>query len=151
MNAPQDECDVREALARWPARCDWLVQFLGGVVAAVGVIIQVIGLALGLFGDDAIRAISLVDMGFWVAGVGGAGIAYGFQVDAGGSVRYPGGPLQYDPPARRWPALLWAIVPIPLWGVLSLPLGLLLCGTLAISGSVYLVCLVWQRSSTPTE
>src|SRR5215475_14260018 len=119
-------------MAGWRARLDWWVKAVGVLVLNGGLAAQVAGLVFAFRLDDPITGVALLVHGFWVAGLGGAGLVYGALVDAGGSVRYPGGPWTYTPPERRWPAALWAVAGIPLWAVLSLPLGLLLSGLLVV-------------------
>jgi hypothetical protein len=144
-----ENTEYPDALRRWPARIDLGVQFVGAAVASLAAAAQLAGLVLGLSDGDPITGDRLFAAGFWVAGVGGAGVAYGLQVRAGGSVPHPGGPLTYMPPARRWPATLWAACGIPLWAVLSLPLAALLYGGLIVGipivGCVKLVGLVKAR------
>lgn len=131
-----EAADDPDALRRWPARADLAVQVAGGVGAAVGAAAQAAGLVLGLVLGDPIRGDRLLAAGLWMGGVGGAGLAYGLAVGAGGSVSHPGGPLTYTPPARRWPSAVWAVCGIPLWAGLSLPLSALLCGGLVVAGAV---------------
>jgi hypothetical protein len=138
---PTNDPDCLDALRRWPARADLAVQVAGGVVATLGAAAQAVGLALGLGAGNPVLGERLLTAGFWAGGIGGAGLVYGIGVGAGGSVSYPGGPLGYTPPARRWPSILWAACGIPLWAVLSLPLAVLLYGILAVGGLV--VGCVW--------
>jgi hypothetical protein len=92
----------------------------------VGLLMQVTGFFFAFASDNPILGDRLLNAGFCVAGLGGAGLVYGMQVGAGGSVPYPGGPWSYTPPERRWPTAVFAVAGTPLWGVLSLPLALLL-------------------------
>jgi hypothetical protein len=116
----------------WRARLDWIVMVVGAVIAHVSLFAQLAGFAFAFLFDDPITGDLLLDYGFWVAGLGGAGLVYGLAVDAGGSVAYPGGPLTYTPPKRRWPVALYALAGTPLWAGLSLPLGIMCYGVLLV-------------------
>lgn len=118
----------------WQARVDRCVMWLGTVVANVGVLAQFAGFALAFVLDDPISGYAWIQRGWWIAGLGGAGIVYGIKADAGGSVEYPGGPVTYHPPACRWPAAIGALIGVPMWGVLSFPIGIMLYGTLIVGG-----------------
>src|SRR5438874_40241 len=137
----------------WRAKLDWCLMMIGGVVASVGLFAQLAGFALAFLFGDPITGDLLLSRGFWVAGLGGAGLVYGMQVDAGGSVAYPGGPVTYTPSKRRRPAALFAVVGTPLWGVLSLPLGIIFYGVLLVGLCVMgCVCVLrrtakWPRTS----
>lgn len=94
-------------------KLDWCVVMVGGVAASTGLLAQVAGFALAFLFDDPITGDLLLDRGFWVAGLGGAGLVYGMLVGAS------------TPPKDRWLAALLAVGGTPLWGVLSLPLVLM--------------------------
>src|SRR5437588_2147142 len=96
----------------WRAKLDWCLMMVGGVVASVGLFAQLAGFALAFLFGDPITGDLLLSRGFWVAGLGGAGLVYGMQVDAGGSVAYPGGPVTYtpNPLASRKPARLHQVL-----------------------------------------
>jgi hypothetical protein len=126
-----------DALRTWRARLDLGVQFVGGTVAFLGGLAQLVGVVLGLGFDDPLTGEQWITAGFEAAMVGGAGLAYGLQVDAGGAVLYPGGPVTYSPPKRRWPAVVWSILLAPAWGVFSLPVSALLLGMLLLGGCVF--------------
>src|SRR4051812_6800115 len=86
------------------ARLDRWIRAAGVVVLHVGMVGQLAGFLFVFALGDPIFGDWLLNAGFWVAGWGGAGLVYGMQVDAGGSVPYPGGPWSYTQPERRWPA-----------------------------------------------
>lgn len=139
-----------EALAGWRARIDCWVRLAGILVANLGLAAQAGGFVLAYLLEDPISGYAWLERGFWLAGIGGAGMAYGAQVDAGGSVKVQCGPVTYEPPARRWPAALSAIFGIPIWAVLSLPIGILLYGILA-AGAVILGAIQLARLLRPTR
>lgn len=129
----------------WHSKLDQCVLFGGVVVAHVGLIAEVAGFALTFWLDDPIAGEKWLVRGFWIAGLGGAGLYYGIKVDAGGGPKYPGGPPTYEPPPRCWPHALIALGLTPLWAVLSLPLGVMVYGLLLIGGSLYGVVLLIGR------
>jgi hypothetical protein len=124
-------------MGAWRARLDLCVMLLGGIVAHVGLVAQVGGFVLAFLLGDPITGYRWLTHGFWIAGLGGAGMVYGMNVDAGTPGRYEGGRVTYERPARRWVAALWSIALTPLWGVLSLPLGLLFYTILIVGGLVF--------------
>lgn len=140
----------RDALTTWRARLDSSVKFAGILVVHAGLAAWAAGFALAYLGDDPIAGNAWLGRGFLLAGLGGAGLAYAVQVDAGGSVKQQGGTPTYEPPERRWPAALWALAGIPLWGVLSLPLGALLYGVL-VAGLLGIGCIKLVRLMRPTR
>jgi hypothetical protein len=79
------------ALRGWRARLDAIVQVGGVMIAHGGLVAQVAGLGLAFSGSDPIAGERWLARGFWLAGVGGAGIVYGAMRDAGGSPKHPGG------------------------------------------------------------
>jgi hypothetical protein len=117
-------------MAGWRDRLDWWAAMTGVLVANVGVFTQAAGFAVAFLFGDPITGYRLLMGGFWVAGLGGAGLAYAMLVDAGGSAEHPWGLVTYHPPGRRWPAALVAVLGTPFWAVLSLPVGILLYGVL---------------------
>jgi hypothetical protein len=119
-------------MAYWRRRLDWSVMTAGGIVAHAGVFTQAAGFAVAFLFGDPLTGYQLLMGGFWVAGLGGAGLAYGMTVEAGGSREHPWDPVTYHPPRRRWPAALLAVLGTPLWAVLSLPAGILLYGVLVV-------------------
>jgi hypothetical protein len=121
----------------WRGRIDTCVFGLGGLIATVGVFAQFAGFGFTYLGDDPISGELLLLRGFWIAGLGGAGLYYGVQVGAGGSVAYPGGPVTFEPSARRWSTALIAIGLIPIWSVLSLPLGIIFYTVLIVGGCAF--------------
>jgi hypothetical protein len=129
----------------WRAKLDQCIMAAGMIVASAGFLAQVAGFALTFLFDMPIEGEVWLVRGTWLAGFGGAGLYYGIKVDTGGSMRYPGGPVTYEPPARRWPIALIAIGLTPLWGVLSLPIGIMFYGVLLIAGPVYGVMWLVQR------
>jgi hypothetical protein len=140
----------RDSLTTWRAKLDWWVKVAGILVVNAGLAAQAAGFTLAFLGGDPIAGDAWLGRGFWLAGLGGAGLAYAIQVDAGGSVKQRGGTLTYEPPERRWPAALWSIVGTPVWAVLSLPLGILLYGILAV-GLLVFGCLGLVRLIRPTR
>ena len=127
-----------------PTKFDAVVSWLGFGVGNLGFLVQVAGLAITFVFDRPIIGYQCLTAGFWIAGLGGAGIAYGLQVDAGGSVKQQGGPWTYEPPKSRWPAAVWSIGLFPVWAVLSLPLGILIYGGLILGGVGYGIWGAWR-------
>lgn len=140
-----DGANEPDALHRWPARFDAVVQFVGGAVAFLGGLAQLVGVVVGLGFDEPVAGERWIASGLWAGMAGGAGLVYGLQVGAGGKVSYPGGPVTYTPPKRRWPAVLWSVVLAPAWGVLSLPLATLMSGLLLLGACVFGSVWVYKR------
>lgn len=139
------EANDADALRSWPARLDVGVKFVGGTIAAVGAAVQWAGLVVGLELGDPVTGEHLITIGLWAGMAGGAGLVYGLQLDAGGKVRYHGGPVTYTPPKRRRPAAVWSVALAPLWGVLSLPIGTLMFGLLLFGACVFGSGWVYKR------
>jgi hypothetical protein len=125
----------------WRERIDRWVMIAGGIVAHVGLVAQAGGFVLAFLLDDPIAGYLWLVRGFWIAGLGGAGLVYGGVVEA----LEPGAPAQ-----PRWAAAVFAAVGTPLWGVLCLPLGMMLLGILIVGGAtrggVRLVQMIRRRA-----
>src|SRR3954465_3897730 len=93
-----------EALRGWRGRFDVGVKVTGIVLAHAGIVAQVAGFALAFLWAEPTTGEAWLEGGFGLAGLGGAGIVYGIEVDAGGSIKKMGGPFTYELLARRGPS-----------------------------------------------
>ena len=129
-----------EALGGGWARLDGCVLFVGVIVGHVGVVAQAAGFVLAFVSGDPIAGEMRLVRGFWLAGLGGARMVYGNLMNSGGPVpqsgHQPGTPPTEIPPPRRRTAALWALGLTPAWGVLSLPIAVVVYGLLVVVGSV---------------